>query len=94
MSRNRLLRNLGLLLLAYLVIAAAVGGYFVLEGRFIAKTDPFNPELVALCGSVYKQHCAECHGANLEGEPGWEKQNPDGTFPAPLQDHTGHTPEH
>jgi len=94
MSQSKLLRNLGLLLLAYLGIAAAVGGYFVLEGRFTKKTDPFNPELVALGGAIYKQHCAECHGANLEGEPGWEKQNADGTFPAPPQDHTGHTPGH
>lgn len=51
-------------------------------------------ELIALGDTVYAEHCAECHGANLEGEPNWREPNPDGTFRAPPHDETGHTWHH
>lgn len=44
--------------------------------------------------TIYDQHCAACHGANLEGAPDWPVRNPDGTFPAPPHDETGHTWHH
>ena len=43
---------------------------------------------------LYADHCASCHGANLEGQPDWQVQNPDGTMPAPPHDQTGHTWHH
>ncbi len=43
---------------------------------------------------VYKEHCASCHGANLEGQPNWKKANADGTFPSPPHDDSGHTWHH
>ena len=49
---------------------------------------------VALGAKVYSQYCAACHGKNLEGEPDWKQQNPDGTFRAPPHDATGHTWHH
>ncbi|MGB0508267.1 MAG: c-type cytochrome, partial [Pikeienuella sp.] len=33
--------------------------------------------------SLYREHCATCHGDNLEGDPDWRTQNPDGSFRAP-----------
>ena len=94
MSGNRLLRNLGLLLLVYLVIAGAVAGHMYLGGRFVAKSTELDPERVALGETLYRRHCAECHGVDLAGEPDWETLKADGTFPAPPQNETGHTPEH
>jgi mono/diheme cytochrome c family protein len=44
--------------------------------------------------AIYQQHCAVCHGPEGEGEPGWQTQNPDLTFPAPPHDATGHTWHH
>ena len=44
--------------------------------------------------TLYKEHCASCHGANLEGEPNWQSPNDDGTLPAPPHDETGHTWHH
>ena len=43
---------------------------------------------------MYGQHCALCHGANLEGEPDWRQRKTDGTLPAPPHDETGHTWHH
>lgn len=60
-----------------------------------AESPPtLDPQLVEQGKSVYAQHCAECHGANLEGEAGWKLQNPDGSFRAPPHDASGHTWHH
>jgi len=56
--------------------------------------DPHNAEQVASGRAVYAQHCATCHGANLEGQPNWQKRLPSGSFPAPPHDATGHTWHH
>lgn len=49
---------------------------------------------IALGEQVYVTHCAECHGAQLEGEPNWQAPNDDGTMKAPPHDVTGHTWHH
>jgi mono/diheme cytochrome c family protein len=43
---------------------------------------------------LYAQHCASCHGANLEGQPDWRKRLANGRFPAPPHDASGHTWHH
>jgi hypothetical protein len=37
---------------------------------------------------------ASCHGAQLEGQPDWQRRRPDGRLPAPPHDETGHTRHH
>jgi len=44
--------------------------------------------------SLYAEHCASCHGANLEGQPDWRMPNENGVLPAPPHDETGHTWHH
>lgn len=44
--------------------------------------------------NLYAQHCASCHGADLEGEANWKTRKEDGTMPAPPHDATGHTWHH
>jgi mono/diheme cytochrome c family protein len=56
--------------------------------------NPADPELVALGEQVYAQQCASCHGADLEGQPDWQRQLPDGGLPAPPHDASGHTWHH
>ena len=58
------------------------------------RADPANAQQVALGRAVYAQHCASCHGANLEGQPNWRRRRPDGRLPAPPHDASGHTWEH
>jgi mono/diheme cytochrome c family protein len=49
---------------------------------------------IAVGREVYATNCAECHGANLEGEAEWQKQNEDNSFRSPPHDDTGHTWHH
>lgn len=56
--------------------------------------DPTDSRLTQLGESVYVQHCAVCHGVNLEGQPNWRATKPDGKLPAPPHDASGHTWHH
>ena len=58
------------------------------------KADWKDPKQVALGKKVYAEHCAACHGANLEGQPNWRERRPDGKLPAPPHDASGHTWHH
>ncbi len=52
------------------------------------------PQAVELGRTVYAAYCADCHGADLQGEAEWKVQNEDGTFRSPPHDETGHTWHH
>jgi hypothetical protein len=56
--------------------------------------DPKDAQLVASGARVYAQHCASCHGANLEGQPNWKDRLPNGRLPAPPHDASRHTCHH
>ena len=71
-----------LAVLALLLPAAAEAGH-ELENR-----DLRNGQV------LYKEHCASCHGAELEGQPNWRRIGEDGLLPAPPHDRTGHTWHH
>ena len=59
-----------------------------------SSADASDPALVALGVAVYGEHCASCHGADLEGEPDWRRRKADGTLPSPPHDASGHTWHH
>jgi mono/diheme cytochrome c family protein len=63
----------------------------VLSGCSEPRSDPAQ---LALGEKLYAQHCAACHGAKLEGQPSWQKKLPNGRFPAPPHDDSGHTWHH
>ena len=44
--------------------------------------------------TLYRQHCASCHGARLEGQANWRSPGPEGVLPAPPHDASGHTWHH
>lgn len=50
--------------------------------------------LLARGAQIYKANCALCHGANAEGAPNWHKPGPDGKYPAPPLNGTGHDWHH
>lgn len=59
------------------------------------RIDADDPQQVARGAVVYAEHCAACHGVELEGEtPDWRQRKPDGTLPAPPHDASGHTWHH
>ena len=43
---------------------------------------------------LYADHCASCHGMDLEGQPDWKSPLPLGRLPAPPHDASGHTWHH
>ncbi len=56
--------------------------------------NPQDPAQVALGRSIYAANCAQCHAANLEGQPDWRERRTDGRLPAPPHDATGHSWHH
>jgi len=58
------------------------------------RIDTKDAKQVAAGRALYGQHCASCHGANLEGQPDWRRRMPNGRLPAPPHDASGHTWHH
>lgn len=54
----------------------------------------FEPGTVALGERVYQANCATCHGADGEGAPNWTEPGPDGRYPPPPLNGTGHAWHH
>ncbi len=86
----RVLAVVGVLLIA---VIGAIAWYASGAGG-PRHADATDPDLVALGTGVYAEHCASCHGKNLEGEPNWRQRKADGTLPAPPHDANGHTWHH
>ncbi|WP_029009854.1 c-type cytochrome [Azospirillum halopraeferens] len=82
-----------IVLLALGAAVLAAGGGLLLAWPQ-AAIDPADAEQVALGRGVYADHCAACHGAQLEGEADWQTRREDGRMPAPPHDATGHTWHH
>lgn len=87
-------KSTGLLLGAAAVAAAMAAGWMFWPSASVGRADANDARQVALGAIVYRDHCASCHGANLEGQPDWKSRKPDGRFPAPPHDETGHTWHH
>lgn len=89
----------GVAVIAGVVLFISIAGLILLVtglGRNAQdlKADHTDARRVARGEQVYRQHCAACHGANLEGQPNWQTRKPDGRLPAPPHDETGHTWHH
>jgi mono/diheme cytochrome c family protein len=88
---------LSILLIVLGGVITGFGGLVSVQAQTAAparQADPDNAEQVALGQQVYTSFCAGCHGANLEGQPDWQKRLPMGNFPAPPHDESGHTWHH
>ena len=83
-----------LLLVSFVLLLVVAVLLNVLMNRRATTADPTNAPLVALGKQVYAANCASCHGANLEGQPNWQQDLPDGGRPAPPHDASGHTWHH
>ena len=97
-SRRGRLSNLriGILAAAAVTLAVVLAALwlFVWDSGGPDGADATSPDLVERGAVLYQQHCASCHGANLEGQPNWRERDADGMLPAPPHDVTGHTWHH
>jgi len=89
-------------------LIGAIGAIWLLRSAWLVSTaqpvvinnlaappvPTLNANRVAQGATLYAQHCAACHGANLEGAPNWQAGPADGIYPAPPHDNSGHTWHH
>ncbi|MDM8566684.1 cytochrome c [Candidatus Halobeggiatoa sp. HSG11] len=54
----------------------------------------FDMAQIAYGKKAYQEYCAKCHGLNGEGAVNWRQQRPDGKYPAPPLNGTGHAWHH
>lgn len=71
------------------------GGQPVIINGIAAPPVPtLDPARVAEGEVLYAEHCASCHGHNLEGAANWRVPLADGSYPPPPHDSSGHTWHH
>lgn len=87
-------RSLVLIFGAVVLAGAAAAVWTFWPSASTGRADPGDTRQVALGEAVYRENCASCHGATLEGQPNWRIRKPDGRLPAPPHDETGHTWHH
>ena len=74
-------------------VATLVVAGLGLSGWYVLARSSRTAEIAA-GRQLYLEHCASCHGADLEGQPDWRTALPSGRMPAPPHDATGHTWHH
>ena len=89
--KSRIYAGMSILLIAYI---ASLGVYASKRQTVPQRLDSDDPALVSAGKTVYVSYCAACHGAQLEGQPNWQRPGPDGRMPAPPHDESGHTWHH
>ncbi len=97
MDASRANRLTAVGLIAFVLAAAAIAYYGRTELDKAPTPLQINPRDVAQVErgqAVYANHCASCHGAQLQGQPDWRTRLPNRRMPAPPHDESGHTWHH
>lgn len=85
----------GIVVAGAVAIAAALGASALWRGLDGPTSESAaSPAMLALGAALYAERCAACHGAELEGQPDWQRRLPSGRLPAPPHDASGHTWHH
>ena len=86
--------NIAAAVLCIGIAAAAFWFLFLSPSNAVGLFRPDDADFVMRGKTVYAEHCASCHGENLEGEDKWRRRKSDGRLPAPPHDASGHTWHH
>ena len=73
---------------------ASRNGSVVINRTPVPPLPTLHPDTVAQGEALYQQHCAACHGAQLQGAPDWKTPLADRSYPPPPHDSSGHTWHH
>jgi len=85
----------GFTVVAALVVAAACANQASTPmATLVPPLSTLDPAQVQTGKVTYQANCATCHGLNAEGAPNWATPEPDGLYPAPPHDDSGHTWHH
>ena len=90
-------RQRAIAICAICATAVAVAAWMILGPDQVEETmalKPGSPMVVEAGRQIYAEHCAACHGTDLEGQPNWRQRRADGMLPAPPHDLSGHTWHH
>ena len=79
--------NLSLVMAIFLLLISWVNASAV-------ELKPYNSSYVSKGKSVYRSHCAACHGFSMKGQRKWKRRKANGRLPAPPHDASGHTWHH
>jgi len=63
-------------------------------GKAAAPQRTTDPVQLAHGRELFRQNCAQCHGAEAQGAFNWRARLPDGSFPPPPLNGTGHAWHH
>jgi mono/diheme cytochrome c family protein len=77
-----------------ILVPGLVGMALLFTGAACGGGNADSVDQAKLGRQVYLQNCAACHGVRGEGQPNWQVKRPDGSYPAPPHDATGHTWHH
>lgn len=87
-------RSLVIMISVVVGLMAAATAAWLVQRKFVPPISADDPHQVALGAAVYAARCAQCHGANLEGQPDWQQRLANGRLPAPPHDASGHSWHH
>lgn len=60
------------------------------EAKGAAPARWYNFSQVSRGARVYAENCAQCHGESAQGAPNWRQRGPEGMFPPPPLNGSGH----
>jgi mono/diheme cytochrome c family protein len=89
--------------LSLFLLASGAAGYylwrfgptlFTVEHNVTRVSTPISGGQMQTGRALYVANCAQCHGAQAEGNPVWKTVQPDGTYLPPPHDSSGHTWHH
>ena len=89
-------RQLTALFILFVFVMLAVFVFRSIQPRDVVQADHAdtgNTALVARGRQLYAIHCASCHGAEMEGQVGWQNRPLELSAPAPPLNATGPTPQ-
>ena len=75
-------------------IGIAAGALVAAVAAWVVAVEWSRREQLALGSAIYAQHCASCHGKELEGQADWQTPGANGRLPAPPHDASGHSWHH
>jgi mono/diheme cytochrome c family protein len=85
--------NVGLVL-GMLLVGCTQESEQTAQRESAVKKPKFDQVVLQQGRDLYTEHCAQCHGEQAQGADNWTQRRPDGKFPPPPLNGTGHTWHH